>query len=75
VLTEEALDRGDDEAGFFPVPQSPHGHAGEPACLGVGKSEYFLTIVRLLLAEINTRPPVLPGDGRPITYTLRQTQQ
>jgi hypothetical protein len=28
-----------------------------------------------LLAEINTRPPVLPGDGRPITYTLRQTQQ
>ena len=28
-----------------------------------------------LLAEINTRPPALPGDGRPITYTLRQTQQ
>ena len=28
----------------------------------------------LLLAEINTRPPVLPGDGRPITYTLRQSQ-
>src|ERR1019366_2976945 len=27
----------------------------------------------LLLAEINTRPPVLPGDGRPITYTLRQS--
>jgi hypothetical protein len=26
----------------------------------------------LLLAEINTRPPKLPGDGRPITYTLRQ---
>jgi hypothetical protein len=25
-----------------------------------------------LLAEINTRPPKLPGDGRPITYTLRQ---
>ncbi len=23
----------------------------------------------LLLAEINTRPPILPGDGRPITYT------
>src|ERR1035437_1887924 len=28
----------------------------------------------LLLAEINTRPPVLPGDGRPITYTLRHSQ-
>ncbi len=28
----------------------------------------------LLLAEINTRPPVLPGDGRPITYTLRPSQ-
>ncbi|MDQ2876333.1 MAG: hypothetical protein M3Y33_16660, partial [Actinomycetota bacterium] len=26
----------------------------------------------LLLAEISTRPPKLPGDGRPITYTLRQ---
>ena len=23
----------------------------------------------LLLAEINTRPPILPGDGLPITYT------
>jgi hypothetical protein len=29
----------------------------------------------LLLAEINTCPPVLPGDGRPITYTLQQAQQ
>lgn len=28
----------------------------------------------LLLAEINTRPPILPGDGRPITYILRQSQ-
>ena len=28
----------------------------------------------LLLAEINTSPPTLPGDGRPITYTLRQSQ-
>ena len=28
----------------------------------------------LLLTEINTRPPVLPGDGRPITYTLRPSQ-
>ncbi len=28
----------------------------------------------LLLAEINARPPVLPGDSRPITYTLRQAQ-
>jgi Helix-turn-helix domain len=28
----------------------------------------------LLLAEINTRPPVLPGDGRPITYILRRSQ-
>jgi hypothetical protein len=28
----------------------------------------------LLIAEINTRPPALPGDGRPITYTLRQSQ-
>ena len=27
----------------------------------------------LLLAEINTRPPKLPGDGRPITYTIRQS--
>ena len=27
-----------------------------------------------LLAEINTRPPTLPGDGRPITYILRQSQ-
>src|ERR1035437_6902824 len=25
----------------------------------------------LLLAEISNRPPTLPGDGRPITYTLR----
>jgi len=25
----------------------------------------------LLLAEINNSPPTLPGDGRPITYTLR----
>jgi hypothetical protein len=23
---------------------------------------------------INTRPSALPGDGRPITYTLRQSQ-
>ena len=30
--------------------------------------------LNLLLAEINTRPPVLPGDSRPITYTLRQAQ-
>ena len=28
----------------------------------------------LLLAEINTSPPALPGDGRPITYALRQSQ-
>jgi hypothetical protein len=28
----------------------------------------------LLLAEINTSPPTLPGDGRPIIYTLRQSQ-
>ena len=28
----------------------------------------------LLLAGINTRPPILPGDGRPITYALRQSQ-
>jgi hypothetical protein len=28
----------------------------------------------LLLAEINTSPPVLPGDGRPITYTLRPSR-
>ena len=28
----------------------------------------------LLLAEINTSPPTLPGDGRPITYALRQSQ-
>ena len=28
----------------------------------------------LLLAEINTSPPALPGDGPPITYTLRQSQ-
>src|SRR5712691_616643 len=27
----------------------------------------------LLLTEINTRPPTLPGDGRPITYTLQQS--
>jgi len=27
----------------------------------------------LLLAEINTSPPALPGDGRPITYTLQQS--
>src|ERR1035438_539512 len=46
VLAEAALDRGDDETGLFPVPQSPHGHAGETAGLGVGKSENFLTIVR-----------------------------
>jgi len=28
----------------------------------------------LLLTEINTRPPAIPGDGRPITYALRQSQ-
>jgi hypothetical protein len=28
----------------------------------------------LLLAEINTSPPTLPGDGRSITYALRQSQ-
>jgi hypothetical protein len=28
----------------------------------------------LLLAEINTSPPTLPGDGRPITYAHRQSQ-
>jgi hypothetical protein len=28
----------------------------------------------LLFAEINTSPPALPGDGRAITYTLRQPQ-
>jgi Transposase protein/Helix-turn-helix domain/Sigma-70, region 4 len=38
---------------------------------GQGRITRALT---LLLAEINTRPPVLPGDGRPITYTLRQSQ-
>ncbi|HUY50911.1 MAG TPA: helix-turn-helix domain-containing protein [Streptosporangiaceae bacterium] len=31
--------------------------------------------LKLLLAEINTRPPAIPGDGRPITYTLRQSQR
>ena len=36
---------------------------------GQGRVARALT---LLLAEINTRPPKLPGDGRPITYTLRQ---
>ena len=38
---------------------------------GQGRVTRALT---LLLAEINTRPPVLPGDGRPITYILRQSQ-
>ena len=38
---------------------------------GQGRVARALT---LLLAEINTRPPKLPGDGRPITYTLRQSQ-
>ena len=28
----------------------------------------------LLLAEINTSPPTLPGNGGPITYGLRQSQ-
>ena len=36
---------------------------------GQGRVARALT---LLLAEINTRPPKLPGDGRPITHTLRQ---
>jgi hypothetical protein len=27
----------------------------------------------LLVTEINTCPPALPGDGRPITYTLQQS--
>ena len=35
---------------------------------GQGRVARALT---LLLAEINNRPPTLPGDGRPITYTLR----
>ncbi len=38
---------------------------------GQGRVTRALT---LLIAEINTRPPTLPGDGRPITYTLRQSQ-
>jgi hypothetical protein len=38
---------------------------------GQGRVTRALT---LLLAEINTRPPILPGDGRPITYALRQSQ-
>ena len=38
---------------------------------GQGRVTRALT---LLLAEINTRPPTLPGDGRPITYILRQSQ-
>ncbi len=38
---------------------------------GQGRVARALT---LLLAEINTRPPKLPGDGRPITYILRQSQ-
>ena len=38
---------------------------------GQGRVTRALT---LLIAEINTRPPALPGDGRPITYTLRQSQ-
>jgi len=38
---------------------------------GQGRITRALT---LLLTEINTRPPVLPGDGRPITYTLRQSE-
>ena len=38
---------------------------------GQGRVTRALT---LLLAEINTRPPVLPGDGLPITYILRQSQ-
>ncbi len=38
---------------------------------GQGRVTRALT---LLLAEINTRPPILPGDGRPITYTLRHSQ-
>jgi hypothetical protein len=36
---------------------------------GQGRVARALT---LLLAEINTRPPTLPGDSRPITYILRQ---
>ena len=35
---------------------------------GQGRVTRALT---LLLAEINTSPPTLPGDGRHITYTLR----
>src|ERR1019366_5705619 len=38
---------------------------------GQGRVTRALT---LLLAEINTSPPALPGDRRPITYTLRQSQ-
>jgi len=38
---------------------------------GQGRVTRALT---LLIDEINTRPPALPGDGRPITYTLRQSQ-
>ena len=38
---------------------------------GQGRVTRALT---LLIAEINTRPPALPGNGRPITYTLRQSQ-
>jgi hypothetical protein len=29
--------------------------------------------LRLLLDEINTSPPRLPGDPRPITYRITQT--
>ena len=39
---------------------------------GQGRVTRALT---LLIAEINTRPPALPGDGLPITYTFRQSQR
>src|SRR5713101_7985151 len=76
VLTKAALDRGDDQAGLFPVPQAPHGHAGEPAGLGVGKGENFLTSVRhsvnsFLGCSDGKRGSPARAGARPVTAAVK----
>ncbi len=46
MVAKAALDRGNDQADLFPVPQPAHGHAGESAGLGVGERKNFLTSIR-----------------------------
>ena len=41
--------------------------------LGAPGAPRITRALRLLLDELNTTPPQIPGDPRPITYQLRST--